>query len=313
MNTLVVMQQMVIIFILIGVGVFLYRIGRLDDKTSKDISFIVINICNPLTLISSALSSTVVLTVKHLFFSIFCFVVLYAILFVMSYVIPVILRVERKERFAYSMLALFSNVGFIGIPFVSAVLGTDALIYVSICCLVFNLIIYTHGMNVMRAAGRWFNPNMIIDEPSVWKKLINFGTISSIVTIIIYATNLRLPSIVCDSAELMGRCTTFLSMLVLGNAVAKMNPKKVFGNIRLYFFTVIRFMILPLIISLIMRMYITDINLYLVLVIMSALPCANMPLMMAKEYNAGEDTISSGIILTTLLSIITITFVSLFI
>ena len=43
-----------------------------------------------------------------------------------------ILRVPKPGRYSYRMLTVFGNVGFIGIPLVSAVLGTSALIFVSL-------------------------------------------------------------------------------------------------------------------------------------------------------------------------------------
>ena len=54
MSILVVLQQMVIIFILIGVGMLLYRRNMLSEATSKQISGIIINVTNPALLICSA-------------------------------------------------------------------------------------------------------------------------------------------------------------------------------------------------------------------------------------------------------------------
>lgn len=313
MSVEIVIQQMIIIFILIFVGVFLYKTKKIDENVSTSLSWIVVNITNPLTLITAALTSSIELTLKHLFFAIGCFIVAYAILFLMSHIIPAILRVPPDDRFSYRMLTLFSNVGFIGIPFVSAVLGNDALIYVSICCLVFNLIIYTYGINVMSETGRKCNPESNVSTAcfSV-KKLFNFGTVSSLLTILIYALHLRLPEMVSTTTDLMGRCTTFLSMLVLGTSLARIKPVILFTKWRLYIFTILRFVLIPIGIAVLAKFFITDKMLLQVLIIEMSLPCANMPLMLAKEYKTSEETISCGIILTTLLSIITLPIVVLF-
>jgi predicted permease len=46
---------------------------------------------------------------------------------------------------------------------------------------------------------------------------------------------------------------------------------------------------------------------------MMAMPAANMPLMLSKQYHVEESTISQGIILTTIASLVTIPIVTLFI
>ena len=53
MSITVVLQQMVIIFILIGIGMILYRSKMLSEETSKQISGIIINVTNPALLILS--------------------------------------------------------------------------------------------------------------------------------------------------------------------------------------------------------------------------------------------------------------------
>ena len=300
MDSIVVVKQMAIIFILILVGVLMHHRGRLGKETVGNVSWLVINICNPMTLIYSALSSKTRLSVSELAAAVACFAVMYALLFAMAYVLPVLLRTDKADRYPYVMLTLYTNVGFIGIPFVAAVLGNDALVYVSICCLVFNILIYTHGIHVMKKAG-----NAGGKEHSLLN-IINAGTVSSLITIVIFATGIRVPTLVSDTVNYMGKCTTMLSMLVLGAAVANMNVRSVFGSLRLYIFTAVRGILLPVIITYIMIHFTENDMLSKVIMVMAALPCANMPLMLAKEYEADESVISAGIILTTLMSVVTL-------
>ena len=55
MSITVVIQQMVIIFILIGIGMILFRRRLLSEEGSKQISGLIINVTNPALLICSAL------------------------------------------------------------------------------------------------------------------------------------------------------------------------------------------------------------------------------------------------------------------
>lgn len=47
MSSLVVLEQMVMIFILILTGFVLYKKNRISDSASKDLSALVVNVCSP--------------------------------------------------------------------------------------------------------------------------------------------------------------------------------------------------------------------------------------------------------------------------
>ena len=91
-----------------------------------------------------------------------------------------------------------------------------------------------------------------------------------------------------------------------------MVPKEVFKRWRLYVFVVIRQILVPILLIFLFRPFIKNELILKTIAVMSAMPAANLPLMMAKQYNVREDLISAGIILTTVTSIITIPIVMYF-
>ncbi len=305
MSVWIVQKQMIVIFILIAIGVYLYKKDHLSNKLSKELSWIIVNITNPITLLCAALSEEDKVSNGELGIAFLCFIVMYAILIPLAYLIPVMLGVIKERRYAYRMLAIFGNVGFIGIPFASAVLGPQSLIFVSICGLMFNLIVYTYGMASMRATAAVQNPEQ---EPAKFslRNMINSGTVVSVITIIVYITDVDIPDIFDSTFTLIGNCTTFLSMIVLGVSVAQMVPKEVFSRWRLYVFVVIRQILVPILLIFILRPFITNQLILRTVAVMASMPSANFPLMMAKQFGVKEEMISAGIILTTVSSIITI-------
>ena len=126
MSILVVLQQMVIIFILIGVGMLLYRRNMLSEATSKQISGIIINVTNPALLICSAFEDGPKVSLGGLSIALAAYAAVFVILIALSFLIPYILGVPKKLHYAYQMLTIFGNVGFIGIPLASAVLGSES-------------------------------------------------------------------------------------------------------------------------------------------------------------------------------------------
>ena len=344
--TTVVISQMIMIFLLIAIGFGLSRSSHLTSESSRDLSWIVLNITNPITILVAAIEDEQKVSAMELTVAFALFIGIYIFLGIVAYLLPIVMRVERDDRYSYRYLSVFSNVGFIGIPFCSAVLGVHSLIYVSICSLVFNLIAYTVGMSAMEKVGMRQNgavkrggvdsresltggdAGMGGDSTSGesrcsgeggarktmagLKKVVNSGTVFSILTIVVYIMNIKFPSVIMNTLSYIGRSTTFLSMIVLGVSVASLSVKEIFGKPALYVFTLLRQIVVPIALIFVLKPFVDNTLLLQTAIIMVAMPCANLPLMMAKQYRAKEDTISSGIMLTTFCAILTIPIVTWF-
>lgn len=317
MSITVVLQQMVIIFLLIGIGMILYRKKMLSEETSKQISGIIINVTNPAILICSAFDDGPKVSLHELGIAFVSYIAVFVILIVIGFLLPYLLGVPGKLHYAYQMLTIFGNVAFIGIPLASAVLGSESLIFVSIFNLLFNFLVYTFGMSMLqRAAALQAAKDGSVPEKSSasgrMKKLVNAGTISAALTIIFYLGNFRIPVIVSSTLSYMGRATTLLSMLVLGVSVAQMAPRDIFSNPRLYIFTFLRQIMVPVACILLMRGLLDNKLILNTMLLMLAVPAANMPLMLAKQMGMETESISQGIILTTVLSLVTVPVACLF-
>lgn len=308
MSITVVLQQMVIIFILIGIGMILYRRKMLSEEGSKQISGLIINVTNPALLICSALDDGPKASLRDLGIALIAYAVIFAVLIAVGFLLPYVLHVPKNLHYAYQMLTVFGNVGFIGIPLASAVLGSESLIFVSIFNLLFNLLIYTFGISLLRQA----NETTALPATGRLQKLVNAGTISAAVTILFYLGNFHVPVIISSTLTYAGRATTLLSMLVLGVSVAQMAPKDIFSHPKLYAFALLRQVLVPIGCVLLMRMFIDNSMILNTMLLMVAVPAANMPLMLAKQMDMETDSISQGIILTTVLSLATVPLACLF-
>lgn len=334
MSITVVLEQMIIIMILILTGIFLFRKKMLSEDTSRQISGLIVNVTNPALLICSAFDDTPKLSLHELGVGMCVFLLSYTVLILSAYLIPLILRVPKHSRYSYRMLTVFGNVGFIGIPLASAVLGSGSLIFVSMSNLIYNILVYTFGISTLKKASLEQHPKeqdsakhdgMAADSStpdsglkgssseSLLHKLVNAGTISAALTIIFYLSNFQIPSIISSSLTYAGRTTTFLSMLVLGVSVAQMALKDIFSHSKLYAFALIRQILLPIGFTLTLSLFIKEALILNTCALMLAVPAGNMPLMLSKQLNVDESTISRGIILTTILSLVTIPVVALFI
>jgi hypothetical protein len=302
MSAGVVLQQMIIIFLLMMTGYVLYKKGILGDGASPAFSALVVNVCNPALLISSSFERDPSITNEKILLSILAGAVVYGVLLVSAFVLPKLLRVEKKWKNHYALMCIFGNTGFIGIPLIQAVLGSQALIYAAIINIYYTLFFYTYGYYLAGGENSKFS----------LKNMLNIGNLSLIVTIVIFLWQPKIPVLLQDTVNYMANATTLLAMLVIGISLAKTNLKPIFTQPRLYLFIALRFVLVPVLLAMVLRFFIKDDVMYGVIVLLTAVPVGNLPLMRIEETGGDGTVLSQGIILSTILAIATIPLVTLF-
>lgn len=317
MNIFIVLSQMCVIFLLIMTGYFFFRKQKISDGTSRQISGLVVNLCNPAVLICSAFGDGPKISAAQFALAAAVTAAVYTGLYGAGLLLPKLLRIPRLEQYQYFFPTVFGNVGFLGIPLVSAVLGSEALIYVSINNLVYNFLFYIAGLGIIRktaaaVSGR-ADSNVRLSGTELVKKLVNPGTVSAALTIVFYLSSLSLPSVVLDTLNYIGRSTTLLSMLVLGVSAAQMPFRQIFSHGKDYLFVALRMIALPILFTFLLKIFVSDPLILGTTVLLLAVPSGNLALMCSKEHGLDPDDMARLIILTTLLSTVTIPLVVLFV
>ena len=303
MSAGVVVQQMIVIFLVVLAGYISYKKKVIQDGVSKSLSALVINVCSPAVIIGSALSRDESITYENMMIATIAGFVLYFIFFLSSFIIPKILRVEKEWKNHYALMSLFGNQACIGIPVVSAVLGENALFYVSIMIVYFNIMFYTYGLVLCEGGSSNFS----------FKNFINAGNISIIIMLVIFFFDLKLPTVLSDALGHMANATTFLALVVVGINLAQTKLISIFTNVKLYWFVLLRFVLLPIGISFILRIFVKDPLIYGVMILMAAMPVANSPLMRVEEIGGDGKLLSQGVVFSTVCALVTIPLVTLFV
>ena len=80
-----------------------------------------------------------------------------------------------------------------GIPIVSSLLGAQYIIYVAVYMLVFNLIIYTYGISLVRRSLSDGSAPALSMSARLRQIFGNTGVLASLVTIVLFVTGISLP------------------------------------------------------------------------------------------------------------------------
>ena len=289
---MLLLQQMCVFLIIMFLGYFLAKKGKLDEHTTDNVSWIVVNVCNPCLILSGAFGEKISKDV--VFLSLKVAVVVYIILLIVGLLMPFILGCRKNK--VYSIMTVFGNIGFMGFPIIEAMYGKDALIFVTIFNIMFNVLMYTYGIMVISGSG--FKMENI-------KKLFNIGIIACVIELILYFGNINLPYAAVNCISMISNLTAPLSMLVIGSTFVGMSVKSIIKDIRLISFSIIRLVVIPLALFPLLNMMVKDATLLGVSVIMLTVPVANMTVLIARQYKGDYEIASRGVALTTVLSVVT--------
>ena len=296
-GALTVLKQMTMIAVLVGIGIFLQKRKVLDKQATPVISRIVVDICNPALIVSTILTGNITVTHEEFLKGVGISACVYLLFILVGYTIPGIIGVPKDERKFYTIMSIYGNVGFLGIPVARAILPENAMLYVIICNVFYCLLFYTHGVIALSSGKEKMNP----------KKLLSPGVLMSLLALVIFWFDLKLPEVVVKTVDYIGCPTVFLSMILLGASVARSNVIKEMKSLPLWLYIAIRLVLVPVATVLVLKGIGAPEDMVRTFCLMCAVPVGNLPMIQAEKTGERTDVLSRGIIVTTVFSFLSIT------
>ena len=183
-----------------------------------------------------------------------------------------------------------------GLPLVAAVVGQEALIFVAMVIVVFNLFAFTHGAVLM--GGR--------EALSVKKALLSPGLIGVAIGLPLFLLRLELPGPVQSALNHMGNLNTPLAMMVIGAQMGRADLLETFRQKKLYLASGIKLLVLPVLTALVLLPFRLDRTCYLTLVILAGTPAAGLTSMFSEQYDRDTPKAAQFVSLSHLLSALTL-------
>ena len=212
---------------------------------------------------------------------------------------------DREERKISEFGLLFVNCAFVGYPLLDAAFGEIGLFRGAFWVTAFNLIIWTWGIFLL-SRGR-------TDIPfSLRRVILNYGTVPCLLGLLVYLLRIPIPSVVLDGMEAVGGLCTPVALLIIGANLARIPLRKLFGGWKIYYFSVMRLLVFPLMVALLCRLCGLSDTWCLFVCIMTALPTAANTVMFAEMYDIRPDAAAKTVGMTAVLSMLTISPITAF-
>ena len=296
----IISNQIIKMCLLMIVGFLCFRVGIVDHKGNKTLSNLLLLVINPVLIINSFQ-----MEYSHHLLKGFLFACLLAALTHVVGILVTTLLIPRKEDRDYQVerfSSIYSNCGFMGIPLVSSILGSEGVLYLTAYIVVFNVFCWTHGLMVMTGNMSFRQLKKGLSSPVI------FG---SVIGLVLFCAQIKLPSVLGDTVEYLADLNTPKAMLIAGISLAETSLGKALKNVRLYLVTAMKLLVIPLIMLLIFSLLPIDSNVLVTILVAAACPVATTGTMFALRFDKNYQYASEIFAFSTVASLVTIPFLVL--
>lgn len=130
--------------------------------------------------------------------------------------------------------------------------------------------------------------------------------LATLLALLIFLVNIPMPGVVKELIGTMSAATMPLSMIVIGSSLGRVSLLEVFKEKSLYFMSLVRLVITPLLTMPLLKLVTTDPILLGAMLIIAGCPSAVLVTVLAIQYGLDAEFTSKGILLDTVLSMITL-------
>ena len=287
---LILIKQILVMLAMMSIGVVLYKIKAVDEAGVAQLSNIALYVATPCVVLralaipfdAEKISTGMVVLLFFL------------IIFVVSIVVGRFGcgKVDRIGTFA----VVFSNSGFVGIPLIEGILGSEYVFYVTMTMVAGTLTFWTYGVYLMSGDK---------NEVSIKKILTNPNLIAVVVGLALFFAPVELPYVAAQVINGMANMNTGLGMVILGATLGASNIGLMIADTRLYKAIALRLVAVPLVCIPILMLMPVPFEVRMVMMIIAAAPAASATSMLALKYG-GDYSYGTGLAIgTTIVSMIT--------
>lgn len=295
-----ILTSLVMIFLLIIPGIIFRKKDIISAAQSDGISSLAVNITWPCLVVDAMQMDFSAAVLKDSGYMMAAAMVVFAMTAVVTLVLSKLLRLDNGKRYITAFMLLFGNTGFIGIPVIRALYGTEAVFFAAILEMVNDVVIFTIGMMLIQmSAGA-----KLRFEP---KLFLNPGLIGVIVGLLLFLLDIRLPEVIGGAVEMVGDATTPLTMFLIGYQLGSLKAKEILKDASIYVISFTKLLIVPVLALIVLRVAVGDFSLLEKVLIMSfAMPAGSVSVIFSQQYRGETSFATKTVLLSTLFSIVTI-------
>ena len=287
--------------LLMACGFFARKKGIIDGVASKRLSTLIIKIGQPMMIVSALVEAE--FSMEYLTDGLVIVglgIVLHALMAVMAFFMCKGFR-DLDERKITEFSLVFTNAGFIGFPIMEALFGSYGLFLASFYVISFHLFIWSWGIAILARK----RPDIKL---TVKKIFINLGSVPCLIGVLLYMAvipfpNFVIPAFLSKFMMYLSNLCTPISVLITGALLATRTPKQIFGSGKIYYFSTMKLVVIPLVVCVIGKLIGLPSDMILFATVEAALPAAASITMFSEMYGLNAGYASQTVGTSSLLSV----------
>jgi len=293
-NITAVAAQVVILFIIIGVGVILTKTKVLNKERVSGLIDIVVYIVTPSNIIVSFQREFKGELIFKLGTS---FLAAFIVFFINCVIAHFMIREKNEDKNKVLQFAsAFPNAGYFALPLQKAILGDIGVFFGAAYIAMFHCYVWTYGVKLLSKEKTKVNFKKIILNPPI---------IGIVLGIVLFVRKIELPGLVLSPLSYFAALNTPLPMLIIGFYLANMDVKATFTNLWVYVGAFLKLVISPAVALGVCLLLKADQEVSLSCIIALSAPSAALSGMLAQKFGRNTEVSVGMISLTTILSILT--------
>ena len=298
MDMSALLTKMVIFVVLMVIGYIGARAKLLNGEFTKAASKLTMNVFMTATILNSVIANPPQLSGGELAkVMLACFVSI-GFGYLLSALIVRLLPFQRERKPLMELLISVTNTMFIGVPVAEPIFGSQAVFYIAMSCIPFNVFLYTYGVWRMNQSGERVKLN--------WKDMVSVPLIATMAALLIFVLNIPMPGVIKELCSTLSAATMPMSMIVIGSSLGRVSLLDAFKEKNLYFVSLVRLVLVPLLTLPVLRLITADPVLLGAMVIIAGCPSGIVVTVLAIQYGRDAEYTSKGILLDTVLSMVTL-------
>lgn len=290
-------------FIIILPGYIVTRLGILHKQHTAGMSALITCVTYPCLVITAMQMEFSMRVLNNCKYVVLIFFGAVVAALIVSKLITLLIKLPPERAGIFAFMMVFGNTGFIGLPVLNGLFGSEAVFYGALCDSSYDIFMFTIGITLIRNGASEEKLNL----RETMKGLINPCLIGVLIGLTLYICGITLPEIIAVPVERMGNITSPLAMIVVGSHLASVRIRDLFSSGAAWLVCLVKLIVFPLIALGIVKLTIgTGSLLASVIVMQAAMPVAMLSVIFSERYKGDVAFASTGVMLTTLLCIVTI-------
>lgn len=301
----IVVNQSISFTVLIAIGILSVKTGILSEQTLPVLSKFVMKLALPLLIFTNTINGATRAQLISDLPMLLAVIGVFLCLAIVGFLLSRLFHLSHEHSRLFCALTMFGNVGFIGIPVVSALFPEHGMLYVALYTIIDQFLLWTAGVQLTTPPRN--------DNPPWWanlRSMINPASVSVILGVIGVLFGVHLPESIDLPLTKVGACASPLALIYLGGLFCYCDLLEAARKIEVYILGIIKMILLPVVFFCILRLIFSDLEMITALTMLSALPGMTTLAMFSQTYGSDHEYVAGSLMMTTIFSIVTLPLVS---